>query len=264
MNSLKNGFLIMLGTFTRIPVRAPEWTDENRRYSLSFLPAAGVLAGALSLFWLFAAEAIALPLPARAAGLLLIPLLLTGGIHLDGFADTADAAACWGDPEKRRAVLKDPHIGAFAAIRTAAFLIGWYALSLSLIDRTAGPLPAACALGGVCCLGRSFASLCLLRARREARPGLGADFSAASGGAGPLALLLFWCAAGIALLLPAGACALAAAACGAVACLLCRRKAIRLFGGFSGDLAGYTICVTELVMLASLVAALSIVRKGAV
>ena len=29
MNSLKNGFLIMLGTFTRIPVRAPEWTDEN-------------------------------------------------------------------------------------------------------------------------------------------------------------------------------------------------------------------------------------------
>ena len=57
MNSLKNGFLIMLGTFTRIPVRAPKWTDANRRYALSFLPAAGVLAGALSLLWLFAAEA---------------------------------------------------------------------------------------------------------------------------------------------------------------------------------------------------------------
>ena len=264
MKSLKNGFLIMLGMFTRIPVRVPEWSEENLRYSLPLLPAAGVLAGILSLLWLAAAEAVRLPLPVRGAGLVFIPLLLTGGIHLDGYADTADAVACWGDAEKRRRVLKDPHIGAFAAIRTAAFLIGWYALCLSLIEQLPGPVPAACVLGGTFCLGRAFSALALIHAKQSARPGLGAEFSKPSGGAGPLVLLLFWCALGAALLSPAGVAAAAAIACGAAACLFCRRRADRLFGCFSGDLAGHAICVTEIAMLFGLVVSLSILMKGTV
>ncbi len=264
MKPLKNGFLIMLGMFTRIPVRTPEWSEENLRYSLPLLPAAGVLAGILSLLWLAAAEAVRLPLPARGAGLVFIPLLLTGGIHLDGYADTADAVACWGDAEKRRRVLKDPHIGAFAAIRTGAFLIGWYALCLSLIERLTGPFPAACVLGGIFCLGRAFSALALIHAKQSAQPGLGAEFSRPSGGSGPLILLLFWCAVGAALLSPAGVAAAAVIACGATACLFCLRRADRLFGCFSGDLAGHAICVTEISMLFGLVVSLSILMKGTV
>ena len=262
MRALLNGFLIMLGMFTRIPVRPPEWTDENRRFALPLLPSAGLLIGGLSSLWLLAADAVRLPLPASAAGLVFVPLLLTGGIHLDGYADTADAAACWGDADKRRSVLKDPHIGAFAAIRTGAFLIGWYALCLSLLDRMPQAVPAACALGGVCCLGRAFSALCLLHARSGLREGLGSEFTRSSGGSVPLALLLFWCAAGAALLLLAGIGALLVPAAGAAACLLCRRSAFRLFGLFSGDLAGYTICVAELAMLFALVLTLSLFQKG--
>ena len=46
----------------------------------------------------------------------LIPVLVTGGIHLDGFADTTDALASWGSKEKKLEILKDPHTGAFAVI----------------------------------------------------------------------------------------------------------------------------------------------------
>jgi adenosylcobinamide-GDP ribazoletransferase len=46
-----------------------------------------------------------------------IPIIVTGGFHIDGFMDTSDALASWGDKEKRLEILKDSHVGAFAIIR---------------------------------------------------------------------------------------------------------------------------------------------------
>lgn len=40
-----------------------------------------------------------------------VPLLATGGIHMDGFLDTCDARASWGDREKKLQILKDTHAG---------------------------------------------------------------------------------------------------------------------------------------------------------
>ena len=50
-------------------------------------------------------------------------ILFTGGIHLDGYADTMDAVFCHGDIEKRRQVLSDAHTGAFAVIYTILYVI---------------------------------------------------------------------------------------------------------------------------------------------
>ncbi len=46
----------------------------------------------------------------------LIPVFVSGGIHLDGFMDTMDALGSWGDKEKKLEILKDSHNGAFAVI----------------------------------------------------------------------------------------------------------------------------------------------------
>ena len=44
----------------------------------------------------------------KAAGFCLIPVWVTGGIHLDGYADTCDALSSYGDREKKLEILKDP------------------------------------------------------------------------------------------------------------------------------------------------------------
>ena len=53
----------------------------------------------------------------------LLPILLTGGIHLDGFMDTSDALASYGDREKKLAILKDSHTGAFAVLGLCIYLL---------------------------------------------------------------------------------------------------------------------------------------------
>ena len=54
--------------------------------------------------------------------------LVTGGIHLDGYADTCDALASCGDTAKKLAILKDPHCGAFAVIRLCSYFAAYLML----------------------------------------------------------------------------------------------------------------------------------------
>ena len=45
-----------------------------------------------------------------------IPLMITGGFHVDGFMDTMDAFHSYQEKEQKLNILKDSHIGAFAAV----------------------------------------------------------------------------------------------------------------------------------------------------
>ncbi len=51
------------------------------------------------------------------------PIILTGGIHLDGFGDTCDGYFSYADKEKKLEILKDPHMGAFGAIGITSYLL---------------------------------------------------------------------------------------------------------------------------------------------
>ena len=81
---------IALSMYTRLPVPQFSWEEEDMQYAICFFPLAGVLTGALLYGWLFAAERLGLPSAARCIIASLLPLLLTGGIHADGFMDTSD------------------------------------------------------------------------------------------------------------------------------------------------------------------------------
>ena len=115
---------VALAMFSAVPVPQFDWNEKNMRYSLCAFPLVGVLCGAL---WCVCAS---LPLPAmvRAAGFCLIPIWVTGGIHLDGYADTCDALCSYGDTQKKLDILKDPHCGAFAVIRLCSYFVAYFAL----------------------------------------------------------------------------------------------------------------------------------------
>ena len=90
--------------FSALPMPQFDWNEKNMRYALCAFPLVGVVCGAL---WCVCGV---LPLPAvaRAAGFCLVPVWVTGGIHLDGYADTCDALSSYGDTAKKLEILKDP------------------------------------------------------------------------------------------------------------------------------------------------------------
>ena len=115
---------VAFAMFSAIPVPQFDWNEKNMRYAMCAFPLIGVVIGAA---WCVCG---ALPLPglAKAAGFALVPVWVTGGIHLDGYADTCDALSSYGDREKKLEILKDPHCGAFAVIRLCSYFLAYFAL----------------------------------------------------------------------------------------------------------------------------------------
>ena len=123
---------VAFAMFSAVPVPQFNWTEKNMRYAMCAFPLIGVVIG---LLW-FLCGVLPLPGAARAAGFCLIPVWVTGGIHLDGYADTCDALSSYGDREKKLEILKDPHCGAFAVIRLCSYFAAYLALCRELKKRT--------------------------------------------------------------------------------------------------------------------------------
>ncbi len=93
---------VAFAMFSAVPVPQPVWNEKNMRYALCAFPLVGVVCGLAWWGWAALAARLSFPLLLRAAGLCLAPVLVTGGIHLDGYADTCDALASCAAPEKSR------------------------------------------------------------------------------------------------------------------------------------------------------------------
>ena len=106
--------LTAFSTYSRIPVPQVEWNEENRRYSMCFFPLVGLVIGLFLWGWLALCRCSGIGPLIRGAVAALLPLAITGGIHMDGYMDTTDALASWQPVEKRLEILKDSHAGAFA------------------------------------------------------------------------------------------------------------------------------------------------------
>ncbi len=79
-----------------------------------FFPLAGLLKG-LILIGLASVVSPFLPVKVLAGGILLLHTGLSGGLHLDGLADTIDAVAARTDRQRRLRIMKDPSVGPLGA-----------------------------------------------------------------------------------------------------------------------------------------------------
>ena len=231
--------------FSALPVPQVEWSEKNMRYSLCVFPLVGAVIAAACCVWTLVCDALSAPDLMRGAGLCLLPVLMTGGIHLDGYADTCDALASRADPEKRQAILKDPNIGAFAAIRLCVYFTASLALWSSLKEISLPVLP------GMFGLSRCLSGISLTVFPLRKGSGLARTFSDAADRQRVRAVLLALAAvcAGVLCLSDAWPCVPVALA----VFLIYRRTAEREFGGLSGDLAGWFLQKSELWMLGALV-----------
>lgn len=115
--------LIAISMYSKIPVPQVEWTKEKMSHAMCFFPLVGAAQGCLLGLWLVIAAQFDLSVGIRFLWASAIPFLVTGGIHMDGFMDTMDAVHSYGDRTKKLEILKDPHLGAFAVICAAVYLL---------------------------------------------------------------------------------------------------------------------------------------------
>lgn len=113
---------VAFSTYSKIPMPQFEWKEENMRYSMCFFPLIGAAIGAMLILSDFFMRICGCKSPFRAAVSTVLPLIITGGIHMDGYMDTTDALRSYKGKEERLNILKDPHVGAFAVIHAAILL----------------------------------------------------------------------------------------------------------------------------------------------
>ena len=134
-------FLCALQFLTLIPVRLAVPPDEGTQArALLFYPLVGGLIGLCLL--LLGTVLQGVPTGLSAALLLLVWAGLTGGLHLDGLADSGDG---WmgglGSRERTLEIMKDPHLGASGALMLMlVLLLKWSALVALLSVGTLWPL----------------------------------------------------------------------------------------------------------------------------
>ncbi|MCI7504956.1 MAG: adenosylcobinamide-GDP ribazoletransferase, partial [Coriobacteriaceae bacterium] len=145
-------------TFSRIPMPHVEWEERSMRYLLAAFPLVGVVVALVCALWANLAAVLGFAPLVLAAGLVAIPLLVTGGIHLDGFCDVSDALSSHAEPERKCRIMKDPHVGAFSVMSVGLYLIVYVAVcsDLSLDVRSLACMcaiyPMERCLSGLLCL----------------------------------------------------------------------------------------------------------------
>jgi len=128
-------FWIALQFLSSLPIRLPGMPEpQELGRSLLFYPLVGLLFGGI--LWAFNWLLLGTPLLLHAALLLTVWVLLSGALHLDGLADSADAwLGGFGDRERTLTIMKDPRSGPIAVVTLVLVLLLKFAALLALIEQ---------------------------------------------------------------------------------------------------------------------------------
>ncbi|TBU97327.1 adenosylcobinamide-GDP ribazoletransferase [Stutzerimonas kirkiae] len=234
--------LIALQFLTSLPVRLPGLPEPGQMgRSLLYFPLVGALLGAL--LWLASLALAGAPLLLQAGLLLALWIGLSGFLHLDGLADSADAwLGGFGERERTLEIMKDPRSGPVAIVVLVLVLLLKFAALAALLEQGVG-----LALILVPVLGRSSLLALFLSTPYVRRGGLGeamAEHLPRRAACAVLALVA------LAALLAGFWLALLAAL---LAFIVLRRQLLRRLGGTTGDTAGALLELLEVLVLVVLV-----------
>ncbi|SDH30148.1 cobalamin-5'-phosphate synthase [Pseudobutyrivibrio sp. 49] len=238
---------VAFSMYSRIPMPRFNWDSEDMKYHLIFFPFVGMIIGAVLYLW----HKLYYVLPINAIPFatisIVIPILITGGFHVDGYMDTCDALASWGDRKKKLEILKDSHIGAFSVINL---------ITLGIILFTAVYLMDDKAFLTWCfsfAIVRAVSGICVVRSKKAKDDGI---LSTSARTASNNIVVACLAVEFIICTLTAGwifqwYCTYSFLAL-AVVLVYYIYVAYTKFGGITGDLAGWFVCKAEVFMAIAL------------
>ncbi|MEX2445903.1 MAG: adenosylcobinamide-GDP ribazoletransferase [Dehalococcoidia bacterium] len=243
------GALIAVEFLTPLRLRKVQtYDDQTFAEALGWYPIAGLLIGAILVLL---DQGVRELLPAGPAAALLVAALalLSGGLHLDGVADTADGMAVQGDRAERLGVMSEGNTGPAGVMALVLVLLAqWSALAaLPEEARVAALLIApVVARWTVVPVGLLF---------RPARPrGLGHAIHA---GLWPIAAPLATVIALVVAVGTFGVAGIVLVALGALAAVLLAAAAARMLEGVTGDVFGAGIEIAQVVVWFAVIASVN-------
>lgn len=239
--SIINSFFIALSMYSRIPVPRVDWEKENMRYAMCFFPMIGVVIGAVMYLagWLLDKTSVGGLF--RGVVFTLIPIIITGGIHMDGFMDTMDALGSWGDREKKLEILKDSHAGAFAILGMGCYLM-W---SVAVWSELPAEVLRVCGVSFV--LSRALSGFSVVTFPAARNSGLLKMFQDGAQKKVVRITMCLYVAAAVIMMAVMNARAMTGAVTGVMIAFLYYIVVSRnQFGGVTGDLAGFFLETAEL------------------
>ena len=234
-------FLAAVQFLTRLPVRlTTQVSEKDAGYSLLYYPLVGLIIGMIlaGFGWLMSG----MPPLAAAALLVTIWILLTGGLHLDGLADSVDA---WigglGDREKTLMIMKDPNCGP-AGVSAIVLAILLKFVSLYSLNSAGEWIAVMLAV----ILARTLLPLLFLTTPYVRNNGLGSALAAFQPRNGSIFIIILTVAL---IFLLTGNRYLWLVLTAAAVFLLLRHLMLYRIGGTTGDTAGALVEITETAIL---------------
>ncbi len=235
--------------YSRIPMPQPEWNEKNHRYALCFFPLIGTVCGSLIIFWYYICKLLDIQNFLFGVGCTIIPIAITGGIHLDGFCDVSDAKASCTGKEKMLEIMSDSHIGAFAAIKLLVYLILQTALFSEIFQNR---LLIIFGFGMV--LSRALSGLAVVTFKSAKKDGTLQYFKKPAHKRITIISELFFIAVCItAMIIIKPLIGIATVIFAFISFVYYRFSSYRTFNGITGDLAGYFLQVCEISVLIGIV-----------
>lgn len=235
-------FLIVLSFFTRIPVGKRNFSSLTLADLVAFFPIAGAIIGLLDGGFYLVMLKFGLSASISAWLTVIFHLLLTGGLHEDGLADTADGLASGRNREQKLAIMHDSRIGSYGVIALVT-IISLRANIIASFDNSLQILPifivtAACS--------RSLLAV-FMRSVVYAR----SDGLAVEAGKPALAQTTIAISLGVCSLLLLGKIAVISMAIFAliIIYIIIRWIVIKNFGGITGDTLGAAQQISEIALL---------------
>lgn len=246
MKSVWNSFKAAFAMFSKIPTPMVDWNKENMKYMMCFFPFVGTAIGIL--IWLvgcvLGSHAQMEPFFLTVI-LTVIPVFVTGGIHVDGLLDTSDALSSWQERTRRLEILKDSHAGAFAVITACVYFILWLGAWSQLQNNPKG----ICIMSMGYMMSRCLSGIGVITFPKAKSDGTVAEFSRNASEITARNILMVMFVILVALML------WVSPVMGVLAVLSAllvfwwyHHMAMKYFGGTTGDLSGFFLCICEVVM----------------
>ncbi len=242
MKNVLESMVVAFSMYAKLPMPHIEWNEKNMKYAICYFPLIGIAEGVLMYLWFRLALFLQLGTNLRAAVLVAIPILVSGGIHMDGFLDTSDALSSWKSQEEKLEIMKDSHAGAFAIICGLVYFVLLFGVYSELKLRD---MPV---VGLLFVLSRAWSGLALVKLKKAKNTGLLRTFAdAAANRRVALVMSGYILVVSAVMIAVGGLRGLVCAALGVVMFGVYRQMSYKKFGGITGDLAGWFVQLCELV-----------------
>lgn len=234
-------FITALQFLTRIHIKKQnDLTAEDFGRSTKFFPLVGIILGVIYMLAAWCLIAVFGWANLVTTLLVILPVLLTGGLMLDGFMDTVDGVFSGRERERVLEIMKDSRVGSFGVIALACLLlVNWTALrdiKLVLIMTALFVMPIIGRMAMVMVIA------CFPYARKEGMGKIFADMADKE-------TLVIAGGTTLALVVPWGQAAIAALVVGLGCAWLIGRWLTSQLGGLTGDTYGAIETLTETVVL---------------